>query len=98
MKKYLKFYERCMKTGVLPEESIEGYTLYSGSNGLCNSVDFDDDNAAFHLFEPTHEEMILYRCPSRAYWAWDGVGLNSSHFGPTRQNIVLFLAAMNNEL
>jgi hypothetical protein len=96
MKKYLKFYEECMTLGELPNHTIEGD--FCMSNGLCDSLSFHRPDPLFELFEPTEEDIKQLNANylSAAYWASDeGHG---SDFGPTRQNIVLFLAAMNGEL
>ena len=88
MKKYLEFYHKCMKTGRLPK------------TGLCYCFDHNED---IKLFYPPSDN---------GFWGYDGrniPGLYFKEFGvspydlrfaftPLRQNIVLFLAAMNNEL
>lgn len=88
--KYLEYYKKAMKTGKL---------LSKNPNGLCYEKGFNKKKLA--LFEP--EEI------KNAYWASeitsseyfdlpDGRERSKSEFGPTRQTIVLFLAALNNEL
>jgi len=82
-KKYLPLYYKWMKQGRIPND------------GLCNSLDYS-------------EEFRLYFANNlRGYWGYNG---ESTHnlceidpegpykFTPLRQNIVLFLAAMNGEL
>ena len=89
-KKYLEFYERTIKTGKLPK------------NGLCFCF-IDDDY--LKLFSPGK---------MGGYWGYymefyDHVVLTQdvdkelsdrlcNEFNPLRQTIVLFMAAMNNEL
>ncbi len=90
--KYLDFYKKCMKTGRIPSVDTR-LTI----NGLCSCLGKD----AMDLFTPTWWDCIRYQVSEDGYWAADqpnsGV-LNELGFGPTRQTIVLFLAAMNNEL
>jgi hypothetical protein len=89
MGKYLDFYNKCMATGRIP------------ACGLCNSLDRWDVS----VFAP-HDDIE----DSNYCWGYDGEptlprlsmgvelpGLNNS-FTPLRQTIVLFLAAMNDEL
>lgn len=85
MGKYLKFYEKCMKNKTVP-----------GCNGLCQN--FEDDKL-FDIISPTREEICINNFG--AYWAEDDKDFDywgREHFGPTRQNIVLLMAAMNGEL
>jgi hypothetical protein len=91
--KYLELYHRWMKTG-----RIEHY-LGHKPNGLCNTEISSCD--LFQLFVP--EESTV---DGNAYWAsgisGDEYANNrercTAEFTPLRQNIVLFMAAMNNEL
>lgn len=81
---HLDFYKHCIEFGRMPVA------------GLCISEDIDSDNLM--LFKPTKEEFGV-----ESYWYWwayDGNVDNgrSFIFSPMRQTIVLFLAAMNNEL
>ena len=96
-KKYLEYYKKAMKTGKLL--NINNHYC---PNGLCGEFDGCDE---MNLFEPTRED---YKELSRqglctAYWA-SGLPYEypmstlDSCFSPLRQNIVLFLAAMNEEL
>lgn len=63
------------------------------NNGLCHSI---DDKRYLKLFTPIPEPK------DRLYWAYSGDSSDiitvAKSFCPLRQNIVLFLAAMNNEL
>jgi hypothetical protein len=94
---YLDFYNRHIVNGRL------------SSSGLCN-CNLPKYNSSFDLMKPTHEDMVRHRQELQypehivmAYWA-AGLPLKSSinkrahSFTPLRQNIILFLAAMNNEL
>lgn len=92
MGRYLKFYEDCMKTGLVP-----------GKNGLCQNFEISINIHAkkvydknFALFTPTTEEIIGMRLTD--YWADENCADCGENFGPIRQNIVLLMAAMNNEL
>ena len=98
MKKHLEFYKACMETGVLPKE------IYGG--GLCNCANEElIDTDLLDDLHPTDEDFdkLMDEHKNRCYWGSD---LNSveylntlSHsFTPLRQTIVLFMAAMNNEL
>jgi hypothetical protein len=97
MKKHLDFYKACMRAGCLPE------------SGLCSCADDDDSgyisSKLLDLFYPTPDDMLRLvndGMPSM-YWAC-GVQLDKIDnnfdriFTPLRQNIVLFMAAINNEL
>lgn len=85
-KKYLLLYEKWVKTGYIP------------GDGLCNCY-CNGHRLAKHelmkLFEPFRKES------ERIWWAGE-VGTTGteylSRFNPFRQNIILFMAAMNNEL
>lgn len=88
-KKYLKFYYECMVSGLIPESRLDGY-----DNGLCGNL----GKEAMSPFVPTMEDCNDYHVVGYGYWARDHENISSLSFGPTRQNIVLFLAAMNNEL
>jgi hypothetical protein len=93
-KKYLDFYKKCMETGSMPKSSLNGM-----NNGLCGNF----GEKVMEIFEPTIENCREYNVVSWGYWAADRkVDENPDYwctgFGPTRQNIVLLLAAMNGEL
>lgn len=86
-KKHLEFYYRCMTDGRMPW------------HGLCNN---DLDKRRLKLFKPAGMEE-MDRAWSVQYWACefeDSYDRRRSqyNFGPTRQTIVLFLAAMSGEL
>jgi hypothetical protein len=86
-KKYLKFYQECLDSGRMPDA------------GLCICL----GKRKMEIFQPIGREVNYYDgVLTGLYWASD-VNPGDSfarHYGfsPTRQNIVLFLAAMNNEL
>ena len=96
-KKYLKLYEQWMITGKLPEE-----------NGLCNefgnchNLDGGWDFNKHPLFELMLPDAIYSRT---GFWASEHDNnptipyiILASEFGELRQTIVLFMAAMNDEL
>lgn len=85
-KKFLDFYLEHIKYGELPFA------------GICCC--FDEDEEAINqidLFEPTHEEAAQYG--HGVGWWGRVVGKETlTEFTPFRQNVILFLAAMNDEL
>jgi hypothetical protein len=105
--KYLPLYYRWAKLG-----HIENFVPGADPNGLCNTVvafdgdpEFQIDNPLFQLMQPDREERVRLT-GDNAYWASD-VFLKDEYktskhlndlFSSTRQNIVLFMAAMNGEL
>lgn len=100
MKKHLNFYKRCMATGMLPIDSL-GDSIYEfghhGDNngGLCGCADAGlIDRNVLLMFEPDTGEP---------YWGLGDYEYSSLketrlRFTPLRQTIVLFMAAINNEL
>ncbi len=88
--KYLTFYNKCIKDGKMPHE------------GLCRC--FPSDKKLDLLTPKTVNEFPFYSNPDSikwAYWAADGEGSgyqSDFKFTPLRENIVLLMAAMNNEL
>ena len=91
MGKHLDFYYNCLLHGKMQ------------TDGLCVASDEGlIDLEIFNLISPTDaEEDYLYEEGySKLYW---GAGLpgklwGQNQFTPLRQTIVLFMAAMNNEL
>lgn len=87
--KYLKFYYKCMESGLLPNR-----------NGLCYEPIL---NQHLGFFKPDYEEVDCLREEGYGVSYW-GFGPKDSYldivhsFSPLRQTIVLFMAAMNNEL
>jgi hypothetical protein len=82
-----------MESGLLPDE------------GLCGCLNFNSDNALFHLITPTSQDLdnLKMQCLSSSYWAYGGGVMDRGYekmfsFTELRQTIVLFLAAMNGEL
>jgi hypothetical protein len=89
--KYLQFYIDCMERN----ERLPDY-------GLCNAL----GGTLLELFEPTasDEKELIKEGLSALYWA-SGYPTDSKYdlqrwhsFTPLRQTIVLFMAAINNEL
>jgi hypothetical protein len=93
MGKYLDFYKRGMKNGKIPAHPKTGLTF-----GLCyaladiSGVDCVLD-ADLKLFEPLNHEK-----PATMYWGSGTDREQLGEFTTNRQNIILLLAAMNNEL
>jgi hypothetical protein len=88
MENYLQLYNAWATTGRIP------------TNGLC--AYFGSKHELFSLFFPGNDHM-------QHYWGYDGEDSDHSHldmdyddiaelFTEYRQNIVLFMAAMNGEL
>jgi hypothetical protein len=90
-KKYLPLYYEWMKTGTMP------------SAGLCEIFyDFAEDyeDCFFSLMKPTqsdYDQLFDENLP-RIYWGLGEPIGSTKAFTPLRQNIVLFMAAMNGEL
>jgi len=89
-KRYLPLYYKLMKTG-LPKSGLcncfdtSGPMCYNGPDGM---YDFDN-HPLFRLFNYGQQHK---------FWASDIDSYDEYEFGPTRQNIVLLIAAMNGEL
>ncbi len=83
--KYLKFYNDAIKYGKMKDA------------GLCECFEFD---GFIVLFEPTYENKDELRDNKKSvmYWGSDNGNWLCYKFTPLRQTIVLFMAAMNNEL
>lgn len=84
-KKYLSLYEKWMKAGKMPKA------------GLCYIFKYD---SLFKMMEPTFIDGINLAKESLPVTFWGKGSWQYRHgaFSPLRQNIVLFMAAMNNEL
>lgn len=96
MGKHLAFYITCMGNG---GKIPYCYGHYNG--GLCGIAYNSDliDKQLLELFQPTPENTLEYEISPTGYWGYDMIGFNySTEFTALRQNIVLFMAAMNNEL
>lgn len=90
---HLKYYKECLKTGVLKGNSI------NVCNGLCYEPEIDQELLA--LFIPTLEDQKEHNVSENYYWAADGTDYVFDYgirFTKLRQTIVLFIAAMRNEL
>ena len=93
--KHLKFYKDYIETGKMPVE------------GLCKAAVYDliDGEILIKYFRPSSEELheMNKRGEEAAYWASNtkkNVKDNEKifKFNTLRQNIVLFMAAINKEL
>lgn len=93
-RKYLPIYHEWMSKGQMlrvPDSNI------FKTSGLCDA--FDDDYL-FELIQPTDEDIkgLKLNGLSTFCWASDSSEHCFYEFTPLRQTIVLFLAALNNEL
>jgi hypothetical protein len=93
-KKYLPLYYKWMESERLPHNGL------CNCFGLCYSEDKWESGEGYEDFEimfPLPYDDVNIEC--RNYWG-AGEKVRNLHvaFTPLRQNIVLFLAAMNNEL
>lgn len=86
--KYLKFYYKAIKSGRMP------------TDGLCRAFDLTPEGCYFTL--PRHLGLFEPTMPGATYWGsgdeTEGTYEQYFTFTPLRQTIVLFCAAMNNEL
>lgn len=87
--KYLEFYKKCMEYGTIPDE------------GLCVCLPGEE----ISLFYPINRDFyaLKHEDCSTVFWAHGIPGVldvesRAYTFTPLRQTIVLFMAAMNNEL
>jgi len=82
---YLPFYYECIETGYIPRL------------GLCSIFGIDQ---SFRLLCPTSDDYDQLQEDGlpMVYWGKGGWEYSASDFSPLRQNIVLFMAAMNGEL
>lgn len=101
-RKYLDFYESCMKTGQLPGCGLcETFTDYiEDEEGWID----DEPDEIFELFTPTIDDIDRLYDEGLCYLYWAS-GLSERYtkkryheFTPLRQTIVLFMAAINGEL
>jgi hypothetical protein len=92
MGKYIDFYKKCMESGKIPHRHVDG-----NDGGLCGVLGSD----TMDLFIPTHADCVEYNVSCYGYFASDNkygsFFQRALDFGPTRQNIILFLAAMASE-
>lgn len=92
MGKHLDFYKKCIEDKRMPDF---GLCLCATRNLISEKI--------LDRFEPSHKDMVIIQRQglSSGYW---GSGLSSEDhnrlftFTPLRQTIVLFMAAINNEL
>lgn len=105
MGKHLDFYKQCMQNnGKLPVIK-DGLHFNYQVDGLCECVSYGFlDGDLLDLFIPTVEDFSNLKLENLSIIYW-GTGIESeSHFHlsdtltPLRQTIVLFMAAINNEL
>lgn len=92
MGKHLDFYFKCMESGELPYAGL----CYCAARRLISKKLLD-------IIEPSFEDDFNLRNEGLSFGYWSsGLLLNDSNkffqFTPLRQTIVLFMAAMNNEL
>jgi len=72
---------------------------YNG--GLCGVAYNSDliDKILLSVIEPTIDNAIEFNISRTGFWGYDSYGIEyATKFTELRQNIVLFMAAMNNEL
>lgn len=93
---HLEYYKECLETGLLKGENLSYLAMLPHRNGLCYEPDIDKD--LLTMFTPTVDDCIKYNVKDDNYWAADKEIDSGEDFGPTRQNIVLFIAAMKGEL
>lgn len=90
-RKYYDFYVECMENGFMP------------FGGLCASIPkfSRKDEYTLGLFSPTDDDVANphnQMSTSLGYWGRSFQFESVFEFNEFRQNVVLFLAAMNNEL
>jgi hypothetical protein len=96
MGKYLDFYKKCMDDG----SRLPWWSETERCNGLCPAfyMYMDDGFAELKsLFEPELPEGEEENDINRFWGSGDPSSPRMTEFTSLRQNIVLFLAAMNNE-
>lgn len=89
MGKYLDFYKECIMSGRIPSMQRP-----QADGGLCGVF----GTRIMYVFTPTNDDCDEYDVCTWSYFASDPGWPRILGFGPTRQNIVLLLAAMNGEL
>ena len=93
-KKYLPLYEKWLEKGTMP------FDKKMDVSGLC---DYFGEDSLFQLIIPTNEDFNQLESEGKSTYLWASDLLWNDDrefytFNPLRQNIVLFMAAMNNEL
>jgi len=104
-KKYLELYKKWLKEGRLPERGLcFSLPIHVGFLKAAEYIAIPTDDPLFELFKPwTEEEYPMLKSDPlwQTFWLADGE-TNGRHlhykFTPLRQTILLFMAAMNNEL
>lgn len=91
-KKYLPLYEKWMKSNWV-----------EGGNGLCQHFEWQDKFSEFRLMMPTRNDLheLFKNNHNVTWWASDTsnpYNKEVGEFNTLRQTIVLFMAAMNDEL
>jgi len=98
--KHLKFYMKAAETGELPTAYfIIGQGFFPC--GLCKVASEGKlDRSLLDLFFPTisDQEWLLWEGHDTSYWGSESSDNQLGVFTPLRQTIVLFMAAMNDEL
>lgn len=96
---HLDFYYRNVETKRLNSKDIYSW---GGYGGLCYASGYGRElnKELLGLFYPTDkdQEWLKWEDKSIAYWGSDSNTSQSGVFTNLRQTIVLFMAAMNNEL
>lgn len=87
-KPYLELYKKCCKLGRLPDHGLCSCIYIEIGRG--NGIEFK------YLFNPLFNSNI--KPISKFYWGADDYYNLLFDFGPTRQNMLLLMAAMNDEL
>lgn len=85
---YLKDYQNWMIDGSMPH------------NGLCNCYGDDEHDELMDLISPSVQDKskLLREDKDALFWGSDSLSENRYVFTPLRQNLVLLMAALNNEL
>ena len=104
-KKYLPLYEQWIKDGRMSyvvsfENYIMDERLVSGLCDLFDNAYFRPIYPEFQLMKPVDEDIRQLREENKDEHCWgsDSPSHQFYIFTPLRQNIVLFMAAMNGEL
>ena len=102
---HLEYYKECLETGLLKGQNICG--IYHSTNGLCNEPYIDQE--LLELFRPDKEDIKTFKLRDddigpHGWWGVDDLPDNEKTeileaiFSPLRQTIVLFIAAMKDQL
>lgn len=91
---FLDFYNECMKTGMMPELDSTGGLCYSAPNLDRDLIWFFQPDYAFGFWGYNGDELYAED------YEQHGISEMQLRYGftPLRQTIVLFCAAINNEL